>query len=372
MKIPTFLYDIQQAISQIDSQCDVYLVGGAVRDLLLDQEVIDFDLLVNQNALDIVQKLAKNNYIEIISEHKSFSTAKFIWLANNNIIDIATTRQEYYEYIGALPTVNKYPVTIEQDLKRRDFTINSIAYNLGQKDYVDVFHGRQDLKDGIIKVLHDKSYLEDPTRILRAIRFATRFNYSISLQDIELITAVTENIEYHNIINNIRGRRFCLELQRILELPEWQQGIEQLINLQVWKLLFVNRPKLIERADRLNNLSWECKLFSMISTEPWDTILQTLNNLDIKSKVIKSLEQVYKYLQVRSAENITLKEFKELESLSSEFRELLFILNNDFQNIYQTLKQAVPKITPKELISQGVNPQDITIKLEELFSQNLN
>lgn len=364
ISIPDFLKDIQQAIN-----CEVYLVGGAVRDLLLNLETADFDLLVNQNAIDITDKLQENNLVKVISVHEPFGTAKFQWLVNNKIIDIASTRTEYYNYPGALPIVN-YPVNIIEDLKRRDFTINAIAYSLDTGEYTDIYNGRDDLINKTIKVLHLESYKEDPTRILRAIRFAVRFNFNISERDLELIEEVTDNNKYKNFISKIRGLRFGIELRRILEPNNWIEGVKLLNKLNIWDLLNtgleINSPVYLNKI-----ISWEYRLFSLVYNSSWDIIQETMSLLGVTKQINKILEIIYKFININNIQNISFKEYKLMAGLPVEAKELLFSLNNYLAENYNKLEQAVPEITPQELIAQGVKPQDITSKLEELFTSNI-
>ncbi len=197
-----------------------YLVGGCVRDLILDRTNADVDFVVVGSARSLAQALVEQkpqNY-ELIVEHSRFDTATLDAKtgSRNREIDIATARTEYYEYPAALPTVE--PSSLEQDLFRRDFTINALAMCLHPKRFgeiVDYFNGLSDLNSGLLRVLHPFSFIEDPTRIVRAARFAARFGFVVEdrtkLQASRAIAL--------GIFDNLGGVRMKEELKLILESP---------------------------------------------------------------------------------------------------------------------------------------------------------
>ena len=159
------------------SEFNIYLVGGVVRDLILKRKVFDLDIVVEGNAIVFAKKLAKRLKSEF-SCHHSFGTATLN--LDGHKIDFATARIEEYSHRGALPKV--LPASLAKDLLRRDFTINTMAISLNKTDYgklIDLCNGLVDLKKGLIRILHPKSFQDDPTRILRAIRFEQRFSFKI-------------------------------------------------------------------------------------------------------------------------------------------------------------------------------------------------
>jgi len=156
---------------------NIYLIGGVVRDLILKRKVFDLDIVVEGNAIAFVKKLASLLKSEF-RRHHSFGTATLYF--DGHKIDFATARTESYSHRGALPKV--LPSSLAKDLLRRDFTINAMAISLNKADYgelVDIYNGLEDLKKGLIRVLHPESFQDDPTRILRAIRFEQRFSFEI-------------------------------------------------------------------------------------------------------------------------------------------------------------------------------------------------
>ena len=147
----------------------LYLVGGVVRDLLLGQTNLDLDLVVEGNAINLAQQLIPVTQGKITT-HPRFNTAKLQW--NKWSVDLATARSETYVKPGALPSVK--PSSIDSDLFRRDFTINAMAIHLNPSRYgelIDRYGGKDDLEHKLIRVLHEKSFTDDATRILRGLRY---------------------------------------------------------------------------------------------------------------------------------------------------------------------------------------------------------
>ncbi len=172
-----------------DSGDKIYLVGGVVRDLLLNRLVLDLDIVVEKDAISFVERLA-DSLDSNFRRHHSFGTATLYH--DNHKVDFATAREEKYSRPGALPKVKA--ACLDKDLLRRDFTINSMAISLNKKNYgqlLDFYGGLSDLKKGLIRVLHPESFLDDSLRILRAIRFEQRFSFKIEKKtDILLKQAV--------------------------------------------------------------------------------------------------------------------------------------------------------------------------------------
>ena len=155
----------------------VYLVGGVVRDLLMRKRVLDLDIAVEGGAIALAQDLAKRLGVKVVCHH-NFGTSTLEYQGYK--IDFATTRSESYSRLGALPDVEA--ASLAQDLLRRDFTINAMAISLNGDNYgqlIDNCGSRSDLRRKVIRILHEKSFLDDPTRILRAIRFEQRFGFRI-------------------------------------------------------------------------------------------------------------------------------------------------------------------------------------------------
>jgi tRNA nucleotidyltransferase (CCA-adding enzyme) len=192
----------------------LYLVGGVVRDILLNRVNLDLDLVVEGDAINLAKRLADINRATI-KTHPRFGTAKLQW--HDRSIDVAMARAESYDTPGALPRVK--PGTIEDDLARRDFTINAMAIELNPRHFgelLDPHSGKSDLNAGLIRVLHEKSFIDDATRIWRALRYEQRLDFHIEPKTLRLLKRDI------NKLSTISGTRIRRELERILEeeLPE--------------------------------------------------------------------------------------------------------------------------------------------------------
>jgi len=206
----TLLSNIAQSAAALNMPC--YLVGGCVRDLSLRRPVNDLDITVEGEAIQLGKRLVEI-YGGKLTPHFKFNTA--IWHLPNRagFVDLITARKEVYEKPGALPAVT--PATIEDDLRRRDFTINAMALRLdgdGFGEILDPWAGQVDLERGVIRVLHPKSFMDDPTRIFRAIRYEGRYDF---LMDEE--TTARVNPEALKTLHALSGERIRHELDLILD-----------------------------------------------------------------------------------------------------------------------------------------------------------
>ena len=206
---------IQRAGEIVASQGQrLYLVGGVVRDLLLGQTNLDLDLVVEGNAIELAQHLAEINHGKITTHHR-FNTAKLRW--NKWSVDLATARSETYAKPGALPTVT--PGSINNDLFRRDFTINAMAIELNPSHYgelIDLYGGRDDLEHKLIRILHEKSFTDDATRIWRGLRYEQRLDFQLEPTTLQLLKRDIP------MLDTISGDRIRYELECVLkeERPE--------------------------------------------------------------------------------------------------------------------------------------------------------
>jgi len=189
-----------------------YVVGGFARDLLLRTRSVDLDIVIEGDGVDFARKLAKKVKGRV-HPHKKFKTAIVI-MPDGFKLDVATARIEYYAYPAALPTVETS--AIRNDLFRRDFSINAMAIRLnGAKAYtlIDFFGGQADLKTRSLRVLHNLSFVEDPTRAYRAVRFEHRYGFTMGKQTISLL----KNAVRLQLFNRLSGERLFSELEIILK-----------------------------------------------------------------------------------------------------------------------------------------------------------
>ncbi len=215
--LPAPLLDLLQQASRMAQEMDVplYVVGGFVRDLLLGEPNLDMDLVVEGDAIKLARSLAHRIGARSRS-HRRFGTAKIMLEEHETdfgvpFLDFATARLEFYPSSAALPEVERS--SIKADLHRRDFTINTLAIRLDSDHYgdlLDFYGGEQDLEDGLIRVLHSLSFIEDPTRIMRAARFEQRLDFRIEPRTEELIDNALP------MLSRVSGERIRHELYLIL------------------------------------------------------------------------------------------------------------------------------------------------------------
>lgn len=222
-----------------DSGTPLYLVGGPVRDLLLHRPSLDLDFVVEGDAIALAQRLATHLRARP-TLHPTFRTASL--RLDGATLDLTTARAETYHRPGALPTVR--PAPIRDDLARRDFTINAMALRLTTTQrgaLLDPFAGRSDLRRRLIRTLHPNSFVDDPTRALRAARYAARLGFRLEEQTLRDLRSALPHL------NAVSPARIHQELARILREPAPEQA---LLLLQEWGVLSAIHPALSFDAAR--------------------------------------------------------------------------------------------------------------------------
>jgi tRNA nucleotidyltransferase (CCA-adding enzyme) len=225
-----------------DLGVDLFLVAGVVRDILLDTPTMDLDMVVEGDAISLAKKVA-GLFGGRVRTHTRFGTAKWIidpamWARFGelpgsgfvlpNAIDFVTARSEFYEHPTALPEVTRG--SIKLDLHRRDFTINTLAVRLNPDRFgelLDFYGGKRDLERGLVRVLHSLSFIDDPTRILRAVRFEQRLGFRIEERTEELLHQSV------NLLDRVSGDRIRHELELLLREPKPELGFARLSQLGV-------------------------------------------------------------------------------------------------------------------------------------------
>jgi len=266
-----------------------YLVGGLVRDILLKQENLDVDVVVEGDGIAFAREYAANHDVRVRS-HKKFGTAVLIF-PNGFKVDVATARMEYYETPAALPTVEIS--SLKMDLFRRDFVINTLAIKLNKRDYgtlIDYFGGQNDLKEKVIRVLHNLSFVEDPTRVLRAIRFEQRFGFKIS----KLSQTLMKNTVKINSFKDLSGRRLYLELKLILMENQPVQAIERMNQFDLLQFISPEIKYTKELQSLLESIvgviSWFNLLYLEEPFQPWKIYWHGLTS-QLDKKEMKRLAQ---------------------------------------------------------------------------------
>ncbi|MBU2602183.1 MAG: CBS domain-containing protein [Actinobacteria bacterium] len=253
--LPTF-GRLFKAVSTVSEEfAGVYLVGGFVRDLLLGRQNSDIDIAVEGDGIDFARRLARKLGGRVRA-HQKFQTA-VVLLPPDSVgdeplppqrgaepfhVDVATTRTEFYDYPAALPSVEH--ASIRQDLFRRDFTVNAMAVSLKGDDLgtvIDFFGGLEDLDSGAIKVLHNLSFIEDPTRIFRAVRYENRYGFRMDEQTRALARAC---VDMH-LVGDLSSARLRDELVALLGEPDVSYTLGRLFDLGVARQV---HPKLATGA----------------------------------------------------------------------------------------------------------------------------
>lgn len=245
-----------------------YVVGGFVRDLFLYRVNEDIDIVIEGDGIAFAKKYAKITGARIHS-HEKFGTAVIIF-PDGFKIDVASARMEYYKFPAALPTIEMS--SIKLDLFRRDFTVNTLAIQLNPKNFgilIDFFSAQRDLKEKVIRVLHNLSFVEDPTRVFRAIRFEQRFDFSIG----KLTGGLIENAVKMDFFRRLSGRRVFSELRQIFQEENPTPAIVRLHDYNLLKFIHPSIKLDKELVSIFNSvkkvLSWHDLLFLEESNMKW-------------------------------------------------------------------------------------------------------
>ncbi|MDK9708983.1 MAG: CBS domain-containing protein [Desulforhopalus sp.] len=231
------IVQLLQAIGEVAKKqgFNAFAVGGFVRDLLLKKANLDLDVVVEGDGIDFAKALAQHLGGRFRT-HERFKTA-MVLMPSGFKIDIATARLEYYEYPAAMPTVELS--SIKLDLSRRDFTINAMAIHLNPEHFgtlIDFFNSQNDLKQKTIKVMHNLSFVEDPSRIFRAVRFEKRMEFEIAPHTKRLIV----NAVNMKLFGKANDSRFLAELKYILSEENPLPAIQRLAEFDLFQFLWPN------------------------------------------------------------------------------------------------------------------------------------
>jgi len=253
----------------------VYAVGGFVRDLLLGQENLDIDITVEGDGIRFAAEFAARHECRIKS-HEKFGTAVILF-PDELKVDVASTRMEYYDSPGVLPTVESS--SLKMDLYRRDFTINTLAICLASREFghlVDFFGAQRDLKEKSIRVLHNLSFVEDPTRVFRAIRFEQRLGFHIAAHTENLI----RNAVRMDFLERLGGKRLLAELVHILRENEPRNAVERMASLGLLRYINPGLKYTPEIRDLLEKsrqiITWFELLYLQRPFERWAVYLLAL------------------------------------------------------------------------------------------------
>ena len=311
---------------------NAYLMGGLVRDVFLKQKNLDVDIVIEGDGIAFAQEFSSHNDVRVRS-HKKFGTAVLIF-PDGFKVDVATARMEFYETPAAPPTVETS--SLRMDLFRRDFTVNTLAIKLNKKDYgtlIDYFGGQKDLKEKVIRVLHNLSFVEDPTRILRAIRFEQRFGFSIG----RLTQTLIRNAVNINCFKDLSGRRLFMELKLLLMEQHPSRAIERMAEFDL--LQFISPD--IEYNDQMKTIlenirgvtSWFDLLFLGERYDSWKIYWYGLTF----SLEVGILNKLAKRMQIEDLE--TRRMISQRKDAGSVLEKLYRLKKNDNFGIYTLMTQ---------------------------------
>lgn len=398
-----------------EQNINVYVVGGFVRDLLLAIRAkqlnyaeikkslfleFDIDIVVEGEALTFGRYAAKQLNAKYV-EHEKFHTCSLFYRISHKTIrvDIATARTEYYEEAGELPNVEFS--TIKKDLARRDFTINAMAIKLNPDSFgilLDFFNCRKDLEENKIRILHPLSFIEDPTRVLRAIRFEQRFGFEIEPYTLNKLIEAVEG----NYLERVTGMRLREEFEKILNEPDPLKALERMGNLNIISHLFEKTyytptlqkelEKLFQVLDFFNkNLKNYTKnvrifhvvLYVLLQYTPTDSLKKIVQRYGLPKNFINKLQQINSIFEeindtIKNSFGKQLKEiftpsffYDRCSTLDNE--QLIFFatkLPDDllplFYSYLKKLEELNLQISGKDLLEKGYKGKEIKLKLEEI------
>ncbi|WP_088103532.1 CBS domain-containing protein [Halalkalibacter urbisdiaboli] len=353
-------------LKQIGQEADIknvqaFLVGGIVRDLLLERTNEDIDLVIEGDGIAFAHHLHQK-YGGSLKEHDTFGTAS--WTTNSGEkLDIVSCRTEYYALPASLPTVKLS--NLKEDLARRDFTINAMAIKLNTTSFgvlVDLYQGMEDLVKREIRILHNLSFIEDPTRIFRAARFAARFRYHLAAQTEKLARS---SVSY---LSKLSINRIIHELELVFKESSFIQAVYILQELTVFEHLLKTKTENIQiiQLEQITTIhkavdyfDWFAFLTSLIFKE--DNWKQELTKYAIKSThqtFLEELERLVTYFKETEAKNITFGSFHQNMKQVS-YRALLFFSNFTeatcfIRNYLERRKDVKPFLNGHDLKQFGI------------------
>lgn len=389
-RLPANIIDILRITGEIAEEMGttVYCVGGFVRDLILDVANYDIDFVAEDNGEELARRLA-DRFDGKVRIHERFNTAMVV-LPDGFKVDVATARTEYYEFPAALPTVEKS--SIREDLYRRDFTINTLAICLNPDwfgDLLDIFGGQKDIQSRSIRVLYNFSFVEDPTRIMRAIRFETRYGFTIEPDTLRFAKDAIER----RLLGELSYKRILQELILILDEQNPIYALQRMDEIGVWQYILpevkleevdVNRLKRVavidawfkERYYKTDMRIWIVYMMLILSQLPKtmvDEIIERYHfdrNAELAIKELFNIPKIVEFLE----ENLELKNSdidKMLYNLQTEaLIYLLLCISNE-----ETWENVVTYLDAKEKVKIEINGHDLKalgIKQGPIYSELLD
>ena len=372
-----------ESIAQIGDRLgvSVYAVGGFVRDLLSNIPNQDIDIVIEGEGIPFAACLAEE-FGGRVKSHEKFGTSVVIF-PDGYRIDVATARMEYYQHPGALPTVEKS--SVKSDLFRRDFTINSMAVKLtGANAFclIDFFNGERDLRSREIHVLHSLSFIEDPCRLFRAIRFEQRFGFAMGKQAEAFMRSTIKK----RLVDSLSGTRLFNEIKLLLKEKRPMDCIRRMQGFDLFQFIspeMLKASKDLEVLERLESVfPWADRVIVPEKPENWyvyflglfysleeEAFLKAADRLHLPARMKNSLQDDRTGCRESLKRLTSQKEWGPKEiyhtfaNLSVEAVIFLVALSstdrlNQYANIYFTQYQgkAVPTLTGDDLVGMGLEP----------------
>lgn len=320
---------------------NLFFVGGIVRDELLGKRSPDIDLTFVGDAVEFARNL---DFGEITQINEEFGSVHL--KIDDKTVDITSTRTESYPNKGQLPVVNKIACSLKEDVQRRDFTVNAIAKNCKTGKIIDYVGGIEDLHNKILRFLHDGSFVDDPTRIIRGLKFAVRFGFELEEHTKKLQDEYLENVDY-----NMSFKRLKDELVDAFNLNN-QKVLHKFVEQKMYKLLSQNSDdveeffvqSLVDKYKSEIKKVWICYLGSF-----------DLSNLPLTKSETKIIEDYKKLLKADLSSDI--KVYKAFEKVDIESLILLAQTKKDLVEKYlDELRKIKIQISGEDLIKLGYKP----------------
>lgn len=336
-----------------DNTGKLYYVGGCVRDEILGIPSLDFDICFEGDAIDYV----KSQNFKIIKTQEDIRTARV--LLDDEEIDFASTRKEIYPKQGHLPVTTEIGCTLKEDLIRRDFTINSIAKSVKTGEIFDPTGGLDDIKLKQLRVHHENSFKDDPTRILRALKFSLRFGFNLEentkkLQE-EYLANVNPDMSYSRLKKELIDT-FNLNLD---------EALERLINEKIYKLLTPELP-----TAKPSNIEGLVKEFNI--QNPWIIYLGwlDLSKLDLTKEEKKVLEDFERLKNINTTDDFEV--YKNCKKSDIKAIVLWIAMGSQAGLKYlRELQHVKIECNGEDLIKLGLNGKEIGEALDKILQAKL-
>lgn len=334
---------------------NLYYVGGVVRDILIKMPSQDVDITVEGNAIEFCKNLEE---CEIVQTNPDFGTVRI--KLNNQVYDIASTRKETYPKKGHLPVVTEIGCSLKDDVIRRDFTINALAKNTKTGEIIDYVNGKDDIQNKKLRVLHDESFIDDPTRIIRGLKFATRFGFELDEHTKLLQDNYLKNINYDMCYKRMKD-----ELISMFNLNS-NKAFETFINDKIYKLITEKEIKLpdYDISGLIGKYYKKIKNVWLIYVALVDTEKLDLNK--IESKIVDDYQKLLN-INLDSDYNIV----KAFETCETESLILYEITKKDNKAIkyLDKLNEIKPEINGNDLKQIGLPPSEKYAKIFDYILQ---